>query len=101
MRGYRVPGKIMGPLSPSVRTSVLDKCPSRSTGASAARSGPSGTSSVRGVLGLEAQQVARLAFEYLAERGERREAHRLGAAVLEHRQVGGRDPYAVRELAHG
>src|SRR5918912_1596449 len=53
------------------------------------------------VLGLPAQQVARLAVEHLAEGGERREAHRLGAAVLEYRQVGGRDPYAVRELAHG
>src|SRR5882757_11173762 len=56
---------------------------------------------LRGVLGLPAQQVARLALEHLAERGERREAHRLGAAVLEYRQVGGRDAYAVRELAHG
>src|SRR5918912_3414647 len=53
------------------------------------------------VLGLPAKQVARLAVEHLAERGERREAHRLGAAVLEYRQVGGRDAYAVRELAHG
>src|SRR4030095_10435031 len=35
------------------------------------------------------------------ERGERREAHRLGAAVLEYRKVGGSDPHAVRELAHG
>src|SRR5215217_4400465 len=51
--------------------------------------------------GLPAQHVARLALEHLAERGECREAHRLGAAVLEHRQIGGRDPYAVRELAHG
>src|SRR3954469_12688871 len=58
-------------------------------------------SSARGVLGLPAQQVARLALEYLAERGERREAHCLGAAVLEYSQVGGRDPYAVREVAHG
>ena len=41
------------------------------------------------VLDLPAQQVARLALEHLAERGERREAHRLGAAVLEHRQIGG------------
>src|SRR5829696_6684139 len=62
---------------------------------------PSGTSSARGVLRLPAQQVARLALEHLAERGERREAHRLGAAVLEYRQVGGRDPYAVRELSYG
>src|SRR3954469_4032412 len=46
-------------------------------------------SSARGVLGLPAQQVAGLALEHLAERGERREAHRLGAAVLEYRQVGG------------
>src|SRR6476619_2356619 len=59
-----------------------------------------GTSSACGVLGLPAQQVARLALEHLAERGECREAHRLGAAVLKYRQVGGRDPYAVRELAH-
>src|ERR1044072_4118186 len=54
-----------------------------------------------GVLGLPAQQVARLALEHLAESGQCREAHRLGAAVLEYRQVGGCDPYAVRELAHG
>src|SRR4029453_8444733 len=66
-------------------------CPAAALGASAAR----------GVLGLPAQQVARLALEHLAERGECCEAHRLGAAVLEHRQIGGRDPYAVRELAHG
>src|SRR4051795_11876452 len=58
-------------------------------------------SSARGVLGLPAQKVAWLAFEHLAEGGERREAHRLGAAVLEYRQVGGRDPYAFCELAHG
>src|SRR4029453_15043608 len=60
-----------------------------------------GTSSPRDVLGLPAQHVARLALEHFAERGECREAHRLGAAVLEHRQIGGRDPYAVREFAHG
>src|SRR5215470_16239708 len=54
-----------------------------------------------GVLGLPAKEVAWLAFEYLAERGERRKAHGLGAAVLEYRQVGGRDPYAVCEFAHG
>src|ERR1043166_8532611 len=60
-----------------------------------------GTLSARGVLGLPAQQVARLALEHLAERGQRREAHGLGAAVLEYSQVGGRDPYAVRELADG
>src|SRR3954463_5844074 len=60
---------------------------------------PWGTSPARGL--LPAQQVARLALEHLAEGGERREAHRLGPAVLEYRQVGGRDPYAVRELAHG
>src|SRR5262245_40528977 len=62
---------------------------------------PWGTSSVRGVPGLPAQQVARLALEHLAERGEGREAHGLGAAVLEYRQVGGRDPDAVRELTYG
>src|SRR6478752_6873317 len=55
----------------------------------------------RGDLGLPAKQVARLALEHLAERGERRKAHRLGTAVLEYRQVGGRDPYAVCEFAHG
>src|SRR4029453_15614077 len=60
-----------------------------------------GTSSARGVLGLPAQHVTRLALEHLAERGECREAHRLGAAVLEHRKIGGRDAYAVREFAHG
>jgi hypothetical protein len=32
-----------------------------------------------GILRLPAQQVAGLALEYLAERGERREPHRLGA----------------------
>src|SRR3984885_10584110 len=58
-------------------------------------------SSARGVLGLPAQQVARLALKDLAEGGERREAHGLGAAVLEYCQVGGRDPHAVREFAHG
>src|ERR687898_892079 len=40
-------------------------------------------------------------LSHLAERGELREAHRLCTAVLEYRQVGGRDPYAFRELAHG
>src|SRR6185369_15709714 len=54
-----------------------------------------------GVPGFPAQQVAGLAAERLAEGSERGEAHRLGAAVLEHGQVGGRDPDAVRELAHG
>src|SRR5690242_2708762 len=53
-----------------------------------------------GVLGLPAQQVARLALEHLAQGGERGEAHRLGAAVLEHGQVGGRDPHAICEFAH-
>src|ERR1044072_2705532 len=51
--------------------------------------------------GLPAQQVARLAVEDFAEGGEGCEAHRLGAAVLEHRQVGGRDADAFREFAHG
>jgi leader peptidase (prepilin peptidase)/N-methyltransferase len=58
------------------------------------------SASARGVLGLPAQQVARLALQDLAEGGERGEAHGPGAAVLEYRQVGGRDPHAVRELAH-
>src|SRR6478735_5886306 len=53
------------------------------------------------LIGLPAQQVARLAIECFAEGGERREAHCLCAAVLEYRQVRGRDPYAVRELADG
>src|SRR6185312_17449326 len=39
--------------------------------------------------------------KYFAERFKRREAHRLGAAVLEHGQVGGRDPHPVGEFAHG
>src|ERR1700742_131041 len=54
----------------------------------------------RGVLSLPAQQVARLTLEHLAEGSERGKAHRLGPAVLEHGRVGGRDSYAVRELAH-
>ncbi len=49
----------------------------------------------------DSKQVAWLAVECFAERGERREAHRPGAAVLEDGQVGGRDPDAVREFAHG
>ena len=54
-----------------------------------------------GVLGLPAQQVARLALEHLAERGECREAHRLGAAVLEDRKVGRRDPDPIGQFADG
>src|SRR6202008_747194 len=38
--------------------------------------------------------------EDFAERGECREAHCLGAAVLEHGQVGGGDADAVGELPH-
>src|ERR671910_919062 len=53
------------------------------------------------VLGLPAQKVSGLAPERHAQCGERRETHRLGATVLEHRQVGGRDPNAFRELTHG
>ena len=59
------------------------------------------TSSADGILGYPTQQVTGLAFEHFAQRGECREANRLGAAVLEHRQIGGCDPDAVGELPHG
>jgi hypothetical protein len=42
-----------------------------------------------------------LALECFAERGEGREAHRLGTAVLEDCQVGGGDSDAVGEFADG
>src|SRR4029079_7169593 len=67
-----------------------------------ARSTPHSRASSAGrVRRFPAQQVAGLALERLAERRERREADRLGASVLEDGQVGGRDPDAARELAHG
>ena len=49
---------------------------------------------------LPPQQVARLALQRLAQRLEGGEPHRLGAAVLEHGEVGGRDPDPFGELAH-
>src|SRR6185312_16008432 len=54
-----------------------------------------------GVVGLPTQQIARLAFQHLAQRSEGGETHGLGTAVLEHRQVGGRDADVLGQRADG
>src|SRR6478672_10143997 len=53
---------------------------------------------LRGLRGIEGEQVARLALERTADRLERGKADRLGLAGLEDRQVGERDVDALGQF---
>jgi hypothetical protein len=47
------------------------------------------------------EELTRLALEHIAQRGQGGEPHRPGPAVLEHRQVGQRDPDLLGQFGEG
>src|SRR5690606_32739155 len=67
---------------------------------SPASTDPSSLPLRRRPLGDAAQNVAGLAVQHAADRIERGEAHRLGAPVLEHGDIGRRDADGISELLH-